>query len=224
MSRKVLKSELDMVVVPDVSPRVCEKGASAREPERRDGQLGSLSIVKGAGANKRERQVDTSKFRFVSLDYSVLDEVVAIEKKSYPAPWSKELMKRTLDQRVSYAVGLFIGECLVGYAFSYVVVDELHILNIAVDPDYRGYGLGNELLRHVLSAAVDKGVNYAILEVRVTNLAAQKLYSSLGFRVAGIRRRYYRDNGEDALVLDRDLLPDDGEKFKSEKFKTAANS
>ncbi len=154
-----------------------------------DGEAGPLSV------------------RTLTAEY--IDEILAIERRSFPAPWSRALMLRTLEQKVAFNLGLFEGqetdERLVGYSYNFIVVDELHVLNIAILPDKRGLGFGRLLLTEVLTQAAERGVVYAMLEVRVTNLVAQTLYSSMGFRVGGLRRRYYRDNGEDALVLERRL-------------------
>jgi [ribosomal protein S18]-alanine N-acetyltransferase len=148
-----------------------------------------------------------------ALGANYIDEIVAIERSSYPAPWSKNLLLQTLEQRAAFNLGLFRGlahvERLVGYTYSFIVVDELHVLNIAIAPDVRGIGFGRKLFSELLAQSIERGVTYAMLEVRVTNLIAQGLYSSMGFRVGGLRRRYYRDNGEDALVLERQLTFED---------------
>jgi ribosomal-protein-alanine N-acetyltransferase len=90
---------------------------------------------------------------------------------------------------------------VVGYAGYWFVVDEAHISTIAVHPEWRGRGVGEHLLVHLLGQALDLGAVAATLEVRVSNTAAQNLYRKYGFEQVGRRRRYYRDNGEDALLM-----------------------
>ena len=145
----------------------------------------------------------------IDLNQSWLDEIEPIEQSCFPAPWSRELLKRTLEQRVSFVPGLIMDKKLIGYSYNFIVVDELHVLSLAVNPKFQGQGLGRQLLSYVLIKSIERGVTFVTLEVRVTNLVAQKLYASLGFGVSTIRRRYYRDNGEDALVLERFLSEED---------------
>jgi ribosomal-protein-alanine N-acetyltransferase len=91
-----------------------------------------------------------------------------------------------------------------GYIASWIVVDEVHINNIAVLPAYRGFGYGSALLAHALEEAADAGAQRATLEVRRSNDAARRLYERFGFRMAGVRRDYYSHPTEDALILWRD--------------------
>jgi ribosomal-protein-alanine N-acetyltransferase len=92
---------------------------------------------------------------------------------------------------------------LLAYAVSRVVVDELHLQNLAVSPDHRRLGLGRLLLRLVLRLGSQRGAQVALLEVRRSNAAARLLYEAEGFRVVGVRPGYYRDPPEDALRLER---------------------
>lgn len=141
----------------------------------------------------------------VWLDHSFLPQVVAIEPLAYTHAWSPKLIEGEFSKDVSFRWGLLLHGQLVGYCFSYLVVDELHVLNLAVHPLWQGRGLGRLLLESVLEQAVARGATYVTLEVRRSNLIAQSLYGSLGFSPSGVRKSYYRDNGEDALVLDREL-------------------
>ena len=102
---------------------------------------------------------------------------------------------------------------LVGYAFNHIVEDELHVLNIAVDPNSRGKGLGTYLLATVLAKAFEKGARQVYLEVRPSNSAAINLYSKLGFLRTGLRKNYYRDNGEDALLFELLLTEEEARHF-----------
>ncbi len=153
--------------------------------------------------------------RFIHLNVEWLDSVETIEHRCYHSPWSRNLLRRELErEEFSFAPGLLVDERLVGYSFNYIVADELHILNVAVDPLYRGVGFGRRILTHVMHESLNRGVTRAALEVRASNSAAQNLYSSMGFRFSGVRREYYNDNREDAMVLERELSPTDREPFR----------
>ena len=146
----------------------------------------------------------------IILDSSWLEEVYLLEQRCYPAPWSRELVARELAKtEVAFRPGLLLDGHLVAQAFNYIVGDELHVLNIAVNPSFRRQGFGAEILNYILYHSILQGVALATLEVRPSNRAAQQLYRSFGFKLAGIRRRYYNDNGEDALVLERRLARSD---------------
>lgn len=134
------------------------------------------------------------------LDSSRLDAILAIEKLCFPAPWSAEIIGSEFRQRISYIPGIFVEQQLCGYAFNHIVAGELHLLSLAVHPDFRRRGLARLLLSKVLEESKRLGAVHAILEVRVTNLAARELYEKAGFKMVGLRKRYYCDNGEDALV------------------------
>jgi ribosomal-protein-alanine N-acetyltransferase len=94
---------------------------------------------------------------------------------------------------------------VVGYAGFWYILDEAHVSTIAVHPDWRGHGVGEALFVHLLETALDLGAVTATLEVRVTNERAQGLYRKYSFEVVGRRKRYYRDNGEDALLMTAEL-------------------
>jgi ribosomal-protein-alanine N-acetyltransferase len=141
-----------------------------------------------------------------------LDGVCRIENISFSAPWSRESFETEVLK--SKAAVSWIAEragVLVGYLISWLVVDELHIGNIAVDPDVRGSGIGAALVRKSLGDAAARGVTYATLEVRVSNEQAIALYERFSFRGVAMRTRYYSDTGEDALVMMRELSTEDAE-------------
>jgi len=146
------------------------------------------------------------------LDYRVrpmrlddVDQVVAIERLSFPSSWSPETYRRELrhSSKSRYLVAERLGEpsIVVGYGGYWLIGDEAHISTLAVHPVYRRHGLGEYLLASMLLEAVNRGAHMATLEVRVSNTAAQALYCKYGFHAARRRRRYYRDNDEDALVM-----------------------
>ena len=136
---------------------------------------------------------------FLGRDH--IEEVCRLESRSYPSPWSAHLVRGEFEKSVSLRLGLKLGEQLVAYSFNYVVVDELHILNVAVHPDFRNMGLGERLMRDCIAHSAGNGMKYAILEVRVSNTRARNLYEKMGFKTIHTRRKYYSDTGEDAYVM-----------------------
>ena len=134
-----------------------------------------------------------------------LDEVAALVAESFTHPWTREMLADELARNPFARVYVLrIGGRLAGFCACWVVVDELHINTIAVAPELRQRGLGTALMRHILSEAADEGIVRTTLEVRRSNLPAQRLYARLGFTHAGIRAGYYTHPDEDALILWRE--------------------
>ncbi len=137
-----------------------------------------------------------------------LDQVLAIER-NFAAPWTREMFLQELQARrdVSEAlVALLHGE-VVGYVLSWFVADEIHVVNLAVAAHWRLRGIGRRLLAEICARGRTRGLVMATLEVRVHNEPAIRLYEASGFRQVAIRRSYYADNGEDAIVMLKDLQP-----------------
>jgi [ribosomal protein S18]-alanine N-acetyltransferase len=132
-----------------------------------------------------------------------LDAVITLETASFTNPWTREMLARELEQPTSARVYVLRlpGVLVAAFCSCWVIGDELHINTIAVDAARRGRGLGRALMLHVLADVEREGVRRATLEVRRSNLAAQRLYERLGFAVAGVRKRYYTHPEEDALIL-----------------------
>ncbi|KXG08292.1 ribosomal protein S18-alanine N-acetyltransferase [Anoxybacillus rupiensis] len=139
-------------------------------------------------------------FRMMTLND--IDGVLAIEKASFTLPWSREAFYNELvhNQYAKYVVMEHNGH-MIGYCGMWVVIDEAHITNVAVLPEYRGKKLGEALMRMMMEMARQLGAITMTLEVRVSNHVAQSLYRKLGFLNGGIRKKYYPDNQEDALVM-----------------------
>jgi ribosomal-protein-alanine N-acetyltransferase len=133
-----------------------------------------------------------------------LDGVLEIEVYSFPTPWSRSVYEHDLlknpNSRFYVAVERVGGE-LWGYIGNWFVFDECHVGTIATKREARGKGVAQMLLIHTARQAVAENLTYIILEVRVNNLAAINLYKKLGFSQVGLRRGYYRDTGEDGLLL-----------------------
>jgi ribosomal-protein-alanine N-acetyltransferase len=138
---------------------------------------------------------------------SDLDAVLAIER-GFPAPWTRDMFLQELAQPDNS--GQWVAtwrERVVGYALWWCVADEIHIVNLAVHTNQRRRGIARRLLGTAFAAAEDRGLNLATLEVRIHNSAAIALYESIGFQRIAIRKAYYADNGEDALVMLKPLRP-----------------
>ena len=146
----------------------------------------------------------------VPLSRDNLPDVVRVEARSFSHPWSREIFDRELKNKwstgyVAYLPGADGRRWAAGYVVAWLVVGEVHILNLAVDPAARRQGVGRALMVHVLRSFQSKGATKETLEVRRSNAGAQALYESLGFVRAGVRRGYYSDNGEDAFVMWADM-------------------
>jgi len=140
-----------------------------------------------------------------------VDQVLGIERRSYPTPWSRRAFVSELTEN-AYAHYLVarLGQRVVGYIGMWFVIDEGHITNVAVHPDARNRGVGRQLMQAAMDLARLSGGVRVTLEVRISNAVAQHLYSSLGFQTVGVRRGYYTDNGEDAYIMVWGEMPGEG--------------
>ena len=139
-----------------------------------------------------------------------IEPVWQIERDLFSMPWSKpSFLYEVSDSRVSYTIVAVEDGAVAGYAIAWFVEDELHIGNMAIARDRQGRGLGKRLLEHLLEVAAARRIKYATLEVRASNVRAIRLYRSHGFRGIALRRGYYSDNGEDALVMLAELASED---------------
>jgi ribosomal-protein-alanine N-acetyltransferase len=135
-----------------------------------------------------------------------LDAVLAIERASFTAPWSRSAFVHELQQnRAARCWIARVSAELVGYLCLWEVGPELHITNLAVHPAWRRRGVARTFLGDILEDARRRGLTMAFLEVRPTNHEARGLYEHFGFRVIGQRKGYYVDTGEDALIMEADL-------------------
>lgn len=143
---------------------------------------------------------NTITFRKMTIDD--LDDVMEVEVSSFTLPWSREAFfnELTKNQFAHYLV-LEVDHKIVGYCGMWIIVDEAHITNIAILPDYRGMKLGEALMGKVIELARVLGALRMTLEVRVSNERAQRLYRKFGFENGALRKQYYTDNMEDALVM-----------------------
>lgn len=132
---------------------------------------------------------------------SDLPQILAIEKESFPTPWSKEAFLKEFEKKNGVFLVIEEASEILGYVCFWVIADEMHLANLAVRRDCRQKGLGKKLLEVALETAKRYGAKRALLEVREGNLAALRLYQSLGFKFEGRRPRYYSDTGEDAILM-----------------------
>lgn len=130
-----------------------------------------------------------------------LAQVFAIEQVSHPSPWPMKGLQESLQNHVAYV--LEQDGAVIGFAFVQRILDEAHLLDIAIAPSHRGKGLGRELLRQLMDEVLVSGVTIWFLEVRVSNVTAISLYQSLGYNELSLRRNYYDgpDGKEDALLM-----------------------
>lgn len=133
-----------------------------------------------------------------------LPQILAIEKASFPTPW--QTVHFYVELYKDYA-HLWVAELegqVVGYICFWIIAGEAHLANIAVHPSFRRRGIGSKLLGACLRFLKEKRVSRILLEVRASNRPAQRFYRKFGFKVDGIRRGYYRDTGEDAILMSRE--------------------
>ncbi len=136
------------------------------------------------------------------------DDILEIEKASFPSPWSPNAFREEINRPVSNLWGLVMNNKLVGYICFWEFAGEIHLMNIAVHPDRRRSGLGQHMLSRMIQAGISKGFQTAWLEVRPSNFKARRLYKKACFREIGRRAQYYKDTHEDAIVMSLRNLPD----------------
>lgn len=146
-----------------------------------------------------------------------LRDIVRIERASFADPWTEESFRRlTFGEPAIFLVAVFPPDSVIaGYAIAFSVGEDAEVLNVAVDPVFRGKGLAGQMLDAVLIELGARGVRTAFLEVRESNSAARALYGSRGFTEIGRRVRYYRRPVEDALVMRRILEVAEGDEERS---------
>jgi [ribosomal protein S18]-alanine N-acetyltransferase len=144
--------------------------------------------------------VTATALKIRRLSYADLPQVVAIERRSFPTPWSLAMFVLELSKPSGACLAAVRDGELAGYLVCSRYDTVWHVMNISVDPDCRRQGIATALIEALLER-IDDGAAQITLEVRPTNDVAIRLYERFGFRAAGRRPRYYADNGEDALVM-----------------------
>lgn len=138
------------------------------------------------------------------LTFNDLNEVLQIENTSFKDPWTRGMFIREIGSNNFYVLRERNSNRLLGYFGFWQIFDEFHITNLAVALEYRGQGIGSFILNYLLCEAKRKNCQRVMLEVRATNLPAQRLYFKFGFEVLGKRKKYYSD-GEDALIVEKKI-------------------
>ncbi|RKQ28325.1 ribosomal protein S18-alanine N-acetyltransferase [Oceanobacillus halophilus] len=136
------------------------------------------------------------------MELKDVNQVMEVEKASFTTPWTTDVFyQEIVDNAHAHYYVLEVNEKIVGYVGMWIVIDDAQITNIAIMPDYRGCKLGEKLFGFVMQMLTNIGVKRLSLEVRVSNIVAQKLYRKFGLVPGGIRKNYYTDSGEDAMVM-----------------------
>lgn len=146
--------------------------------------------------------IDDVVVHLVPLRRRHLRSVLRIEGQVYPRPWTLTLFMSELNLRnARHYVAARAGGTVVGYAGLMFALDEAHVTNIAVDPEWQRQKIGTRLLAHLVRVALERGARHMTLEVRLSNSAAQNMYRRFGFDTEGVRKNYYADSNEDALIM-----------------------
>ncbi len=137
-----------------------------------------------------------------------LEQVVAIDQVSFSLPWpARSFQFELTDNAASRCWVADLDGRVIAMVVGWFIVDELHVATIATHPEFRSQGIGREILLHALNSAKEEGAVKAFLEVRESNEVAQKMYRNFGFVEDGRRAGYYKDNGEDAILMSLNHLP-----------------
>jgi ribosomal-protein-alanine N-acetyltransferase len=139
------------------------------------------------------------KIIYMSEDH--IDDILTVENSSFKIPWSRQSFLDELSNKFAIYISAQASGRIIGYAGMWKVFDEGHITNVAVHPDLRGQGVGSLLVAKLLEISEAEEITALTLEVRRSNIAAQHLYAKFGFEASGVRKAYYADNGEDAIIM-----------------------
>ena len=136
-----------------------------------------------------------------------ISQIAALEKLCFSDPWSENSVASELKNPLSLWLVALDGETVAGYIGSQSVLDGADIMNVAVHPDYRRQGIGQDLVLALATALQENGICFVMLEVRQSNASAISLYEKLGFQQVGLRPNYYRNPKENALIMRKELTP-----------------
>lgn len=137
----------------------------------------------------------------VSMTSAHVAQIAELEKRCFNDPWSENSIASELNNRLSCWLVALEGDAVIGYVGSQTVLGETDMMNIAVHPDYRNQGVAKNLIQTLMDTLSGQGSHSLMLEVRQSNEPAKNLYASLGFETVGIRKNYYRNPKENALIL-----------------------
>ncbi len=209
---RALLEELGAVVPPDDDERHVPRARFHAQLAR---DLGDVDLIEPLYLRRARRRAEcaVTTIELRQLGLTDLRAIESIERRSYPTPWSRSMFAGELAKPSSICLGAFDvdGEdgTLCGYLIVSRYVDAWHVMNVATDPDHRGRGIATMLLERLFEVTADDVRRGYTLEVRVSNATAISLYERLGFEARGIRRGYYTDNREDALIMWKDPVGHD---------------
>lgn len=148
-----------------------------------------------------------TEMRIREMEVNDIERISEIDHLSFPTPWTKETYEHEISDN-NYAT-YFVVETdtkdIIGYVGIWLILEDAQITNIAIHPSYRGYKIGEKLFGYAMQYIIGQGAKRLSLEVRVSNIVAQQLYRKFGLVPGGVRKAYYPDNGEDAIVMWVDL-------------------
>jgi len=147
-----------------------------------------------------------AKITFEPLKKSHIEGIIEIETLCFAVPWSKNAFLQEIDNEIAYYIVARDGQDIVGYGGMWLILDEAHITNVAVTPQRQREGIANQIVAGLIAKADACQITSMTLEVRVSNARAIHLYKKFGFQDAAIRKDYYEDNHEDALIMWRKSL------------------
>lgn len=151
---------------------------------------------------KKAAKTKTDNFFITPMRLEHIDGILRVEKRSFKTPWSRfAFICELRDNQFAHYLVALDDDRVIGYAGMWLILNEAHITNVAVDPDYRGLKVGETLMRCLINIAREKKAERMTLEVRPSNDVARNLYKKLGFVELGIRKGYYSDTGEDAIIM-----------------------
>ncbi|WP_378956107.1 ribosomal protein S18-alanine N-acetyltransferase [Pelosinus sp. sgz500959] len=130
-----------------------------------------------------------------------IDDVLAVEEQSFTIPWSRAGFVAEMKNELSHYLVMISDGHIIGYAGMWLIVDEAHVTNVAIIPQYQGQKLGGKLMAALIQHAKERGALSMTLEVRTSNLVAQGMYAKFGFVARGVRKKYYTDTQEDAVIM-----------------------
>jgi ribosomal-protein-alanine N-acetyltransferase len=155
--------------------------------------------------------LDPTNWRFYPMRLDDLDQVMAIEAYSFPTPWKRSMYEHDLTANTHsrfYVIKHVESGLLAAYIGSWFIYDEAHVGTVATRRENRGQRLAEQLLAYTALQAENEGLSYIVLEVRTSNTEARRLYQRLDFETVGLRKRYYSDTGEDAVLMTCTRLSD----------------
>jgi ribosomal-protein-alanine N-acetyltransferase len=130
-----------------------------------------------------------------------IPEILKIERISFSTPWTEVSFLNEIQNPYAILKVALSVEVIIGYICAHHILDECHILNLAVHPDFRRRGIAKLLLKELMNESMEKGSKFYYLEVRISNIGAQQFYERFGFRIVGKRKKYYHSPDEDAALM-----------------------